>query len=48
MRPMHVLFVAPYAMETTMRFVRAAANLPNVRLGVVSQQPKGASIHEGR
>jgi len=36
----NVVFVAPYAMETTLRFVRAAANLPGVRLGVISQEPR--------
>ena len=39
-RTRNVVFVAPYAMETTMRFVRAAAKLPGVRLGVISQEPK--------
>jgi len=34
-----VLFVVPYAMETTLRFVRAMAALPGVRLGLVSQEP---------
>ncbi|MEM7050064.1 MAG: hypothetical protein AAF604_10405 [Acidobacteriota bacterium] len=33
-----VVFVAPFFLETTLRFVRAAA-LPGVRLGLVSQQP---------
>ena len=33
-----VTFVVPYAMETTLRFVRAAASLPEVRLGIVSQE----------
>jgi hypothetical protein len=33
-----VVFVAPYALESTMRFVRAAADLPGVRLGVVSSE----------
>jgi biotin carboxylase len=37
---MHVIFVAPFAMETTMRFVRAAASLPDVRLAVISQEPR--------
>ncbi len=36
---MHVVFVAPYALETTLRFVRGAADLPGVRLGVISQDP---------
>ncbi|MEM7482081.1 MAG: hypothetical protein AAF481_12975 [Acidobacteriota bacterium] len=33
-----VVFVAPFFLETTLRFVRAAAR-PDVRLGLVSQQP---------
>jgi len=36
---MNVVFVAPYAMKTTLHFVRSAARLPNVRLGVISQEP---------
>jgi biotin carboxylase len=35
----NVVFAAPYAMETTNRFVQAAAELPGVRLGVVSHEP---------
>jgi len=35
----NVIFVVPYAMETTMRFVRAMANLPGVNLGILSQEP---------
>ncbi len=34
-----VVFVAPFFMEATMRFVKAAADTPNVRLGVISQEP---------
>ena len=34
---MHVVFAVPFAMENTLRFVRAAAALPGVRLSVVSQ-----------
>ncbi|MCA8968311.1 MAG: ATP-grasp domain-containing protein [Planctomycetes bacterium] len=34
-----VLFVAPFALDTTMRFVRAAASLPDVELGIVTQEP---------
>jgi formate-dependent phosphoribosylglycinamide formyltransferase (GAR transformylase) len=34
----NVLFVAPVAMETTLRFVRAAASLPGVRLGLLTQE----------
>ncbi|HEU0102446.1 MAG TPA: hypothetical protein VFR07_09025 [Mycobacteriales bacterium] len=32
-------FVAPYLLEATTRFVRSAATLPGVRLGVVTQEP---------
>lgn len=34
-----VVFVAPFFLETTLRFVEAAAQLPGVRLGLVSQDP---------
>lgn len=34
-----VAFVAPFAMEATLRFVRAAARLPGVRLGLITQEP---------
>jgi hypothetical protein len=33
----HVAFAIPYAMETTLRFARATAALPGVRLSVISQ-----------
>ena len=36
----NVVFVAPFLLETTVRFVRAAAALPGVRLGLVTQQEK--------
>lgn len=36
-----VVFVVPYAMDTTLRFVRAAAKLPGVSLAIVSQEPPG-------
>lgn len=36
---MHVCFVIPFAMENTLRFARAAAALPGVRVSVVSQEP---------
>jgi formate-dependent phosphoribosylglycinamide formyltransferase (GAR transformylase) len=40
--PRNVVFVAPFPTETTMRFVRAVANLPGVRLlGVCHASPKG-------
>lgn len=35
----HVIFVAPFFMETTLRFVAGAAQLPGVRLSLVSQDP---------
>jgi biotin carboxylase len=34
-----VLFVAPYGLESTLRFVRAAASLPEQQFGIVSQEP---------
>jgi len=39
MQPMskHVIFVAPFLMETTLRFVAGAASLPDVRLSLISQ-----------
>ena len=37
----HVVFVLPFALETTLRFVQGAAALPGVRLSVVSQDPRG-------
>jgi hypothetical protein len=36
---LHVVFAVPFAMENTLRFARAAAALPGVRLSVVSQDP---------
>ncbi len=36
-----VVFAVPYALETTLRFVRAAAALPGVRLGILTQEPEG-------
>ena len=38
---MHVVFVAPFFMQATLRFVFGAADLPGVRLSVVSQDPLG-------
>ncbi len=38
----NVVFVAPFAMEATLRFVGAAASLPGVRLAVLSQDPAAA------
>jgi biotin carboxylase len=37
--PMVAIFVAPFFAETTVRFVDAAASLPEVRLGLISQDP---------
>jgi hypothetical protein len=34
-----VVFVAPYFLETTLRFVAAVAALPGVRCGLISQDP---------
>ena len=36
----NAVFVAPFLMESTLRFVYAAASLPGVRLGLVSQDPE--------
>src|SRR5262245_5725162 len=36
----NVVFAAPYFMETTLRFVDATADLPGVRLGLVSHDPE--------
>lgn len=35
----HVIFVAPFFLETTLRFVAGAASLPGVRLSLISQDP---------
>lgn len=35
----NVVFAVPFALESSLRFVRAAAMLPGVRLAVVSQDP---------
>ena len=35
---MHVIFVAPFCMETTLRFVKGAASLPGVNLSLISQE----------
>ncbi len=37
--PLNVVFAVPYAMDSTVRFVRAAASLPGVTLGILSQEP---------
>src|SRR3954451_20744038 len=35
----NVVFVAPYALDATTRFVNAVAEVPGVRLGLVSSDP---------
>lgn len=35
----HAIFVAPFFLETTLRFVAGAASLPGVRLSLISQDP---------
>lgn len=37
--PVHVVFVVPFFMAATLRFVSGAATLPDVRLSIVSQDP---------
>jgi len=34
-----VIFTVPFAMEATLRFVRAAAGVPGLRLAIISQEP---------
>lgn len=34
----HIIFVAPFCMETTLRFVKGAASLPGVNLSLISQE----------
>jgi D-alanine-D-alanine ligase-like ATP-grasp enzyme len=36
----YAVFVAPYFLETTVRFIAAAASLPEVRLGLISTDPE--------
>lgn len=43
-----VVFIAPFFLPVTMRFVSAVAALPDVRLGLVSQQPLEALAPELR
>ncbi|MBL8860173.1 MAG: ATP-grasp domain-containing protein [Planctomycetes bacterium] len=35
----NVIFVAPFALDATMRFVTPAASLPGVRLAIIGQEP---------
>jgi hypothetical protein len=43
---MNVVFVAPYAMETTLRFARRVGELEGVRMGVISQEPGEVLVRE--
>ena len=38
--PLHVVFVAPFFLDTTLRFVRAVANQPGVALSLISQESR--------
>jgi biotin carboxylase len=35
----NVVFAVPFVLESSLRFVRAAASLPGIRLGILSQDP---------
>ena len=35
----HVVFAVPFALSTTLRFVRAMGSVPGVRLSLLSQEP---------
>jgi len=43
---MNVVFVVPYAMETTLRFARKVGELEGVRMGVVSSEPGEVLVRE--
>ena len=43
---MNVVFVAPFAMETTLRFARRTLELSGVRVGVISQEPGEVIVRE--
>ena len=36
----NAVFVAPFLLPATVRFIVAAASLPDVRLGLISQDPE--------
>ena len=36
----NAVFVAPFLLPATVRFIAAAATLPDVRLGLISQDPE--------
>jgi hypothetical protein len=37
--PLHAVFVAPFFLEATVRFIDAVASVPGVRTGLISQDP---------
>ena len=41
-----LIFVAPYGLAPTMRFLTAAASLPDVTFGLVSHEPEGAFMEK--
>ena len=40
MNPLHVIFVVPFFLPATLRFVQGAASLPGLRLSIISQDPR--------
>jgi hypothetical protein len=44
----HAVFVAPFLLPATVRFIAAAAALPDVRLGLISQDPENRLPDEVR
>ncbi len=40
MADLHVIYVAPFFLDTTLRFVRAIADLPGVTCSLLTQEPK--------
>ncbi len=46
--PRNIIFVAPFPIETTMRFARAAAKLPDVRLLGIVHTPPDANSPDAR
>ena len=35
----HLIFVAPFALPSTLRFVRAAVEVPDIQVSLLSQEP---------
>jgi len=44
----HAIFAAPFFMDATLRFIVGAAQLPDVKLSVISQQPAENLAHDIR